>query len=85
MNMYNRIYIPEKYRFFFPIDSIDFILLTNVGHIKTHLSNNGYITKGLRHWYHFNGPIMPDDEICIKLINEDLREYDLLYTKRNNK
>ena len=48
INMYNRIYIPEKYRFFFPLDGKDFILITEYGSIKTHLSSNGYISKGLR-------------------------------------
>ena len=38
MNMYNRIYVPEKYRFFFPVDNVDFILTTNIGNIKTHLT-----------------------------------------------
>ena len=45
INMYNRIYIPEKYRFFFPTFKQDFILITNVGNIKTHITANGYFTK----------------------------------------
>ena len=82
MNMYNRIYIPEKYRFFFPLDNIEFLIMSNVGKIKTHLSNNGYISKGLRHWFHSNGPIMPGDNMFIKLLNEESREYELLYKKK---
>ena len=81
INMYNRIYIPEKYRFFFPLDGKDFILLTGYGDIKTHLSSNGYISKGLRYWFSLYGPLMPNDIIRIKLINEDTAEYELLYRK----
>jgi len=81
MNMYNRIYVPEKYRFFFPVDNVDFILITNVGNIKTHLTVNGYISKGLRQWFHANGPIMPGDVIDIVMVNDELREYELIYRK----
>ena len=81
MNMYNRIYVPEKYRFFFPINSNDFILFTNAGNIQTNLSVNGYISKGLRQWFHINGPLIPGDKISIKLIDEDSRHYELLYNK----
>ena len=81
MNMYNRIYIPEKYRFFFPGINIDFILLTNVGNIKTHLTLNGYFTKGLRQWFAVNGPIMPNDIIKVQLIDEGTYSYQLKYIK----
>ncbi len=81
MNMYNRIYIPGKYRFFFPGINIDFILLTNVGNIKTHLTSNGYFTKGLRQWFALNGPVMPDDIIKIELIDEGTYSYKLDYIK----
>ena len=83
INMYNRIYIPEKYRFFFPLDNKDFILITGYGTIKTHLTNNGYIAKGLRYWFSLYGPLMPNDIIKINLINEDTSEYQLLYYKSN--
>ena len=81
INMYNRIYIPEKYRFFFPPVNIDFILLTNVGNIKTHLTSNGYFTKGLRQWFAVNGPVMPDDIIKVELIDESIYSYQLKYIK----
>tara|TARA_B110001454_G_scaffold91288_1_gene87070 strand:+ start:4028 stop:4495 length:468 start_codon:yes stop_codon:yes gene_type:complete len=81
INMYNRIYIPEKYRFFFPPVNIDFILLTNVGNIKTHLTSNGYFTKGLRQWFSVNGPVMPDDIIKVELIDESIYSYQLKYIK----
>ena len=84
MNMYNRIYIPEKYRFFFPPKDIEFILITNVGNIKTHITSNGYFTKGLRQWFYVNGPIMPSDEIQIDLLNEDTFQYQLKYKKKKN-
>ena len=84
MNMYNRIYIPEKYRFFFPPKDIEFILITNVGNIKTHITSNGYFTKGLRQWFYANGPVMPSDEIKIDLLNEDTFQYQLKYKKKKN-
>ena len=84
MNMYNRIYIPEKYRFFFPPKDAEFILITNVGNIKTHITSNGYFTKGLRQWFYVNGPIMPSDEIKIDLLNEDTFQYQLKYKKKKN-
>jgi len=83
INMYNRIYIPEKYRFFFPLDNKDFILITGYGTIKTHLTNNGYVAKGLRYWFSLYGPLMPNDIIKINLINEDTSEYQLLHYKSN--
>ena len=81
MNMYNRIYVPQEHRFFFPKKSRDFILLTNVGNIKTHLTSNGYFTKGLRQWFAMNGPIMPNDNMKIKLVDEDTFLYELHYNK----
>tara|TARA_Y100000590_G_scaffold17395_1_gene20846 strand:+ start:949 stop:1416 length:468 start_codon:yes stop_codon:yes gene_type:complete len=82
MNMYNRIYIPEKYRFFFPVKEKEFILITDVGNIKTHITSNGYFSKGLRQWFHMNGPIMPGDKITINLINEDSFQYEMIYEKK---
>ena len=84
MNMYNRIYIPEQYRFFFPSKDVDFILITNVGNIKTHITSNGYFTKGLRQWFYANGPIMPGDEIQINLLNENTFQYEMKYRKKDN-
>jgi len=82
MNMYNRIYIPENYRFFFPVEENEFILVTEIGNIKTSLSSNGYISKGLRQWFSLNGPLMPGDEFEMNLI-EDKNEYcyELIYNK----
>ncbi len=86
MNMYNRIYIPENYRFFFPIEDNEFILITKIGNIKTSLSSNGYISKGLRQWFSLNGPLMPGDEFEIKLV-EEANEYfyELIYNKMEKK
>jgi len=81
MNMYNRIYVPQEFRFFFPKKSRDFLLSTNVGNIKTHITSNGYFTKGLRQWFAVNGPIMPKDTLKIKLVNEDSNYYELFYLK----
>ena len=85
MNMYNRMYVPEKYRFFFPDQNQDFLLITNVGNIKTHITSNGYFTKGLRQWFQFNGPVMPNDKIQISLSDEDTFQYELTYIKENDK
>ena len=82
MNMYNRIYIPEKYRFFLPSKEKDFILITNIGNIKTHITSNGYFTKGLRQWFYVNGPIMPKDEITINMIKEQTYQYEMIYKKK---
>ena len=68
MNMYNRIYVPQEYRFFFPKKSRDFLLSTNVGNIKTHITSNGYFTKGLRQWFYVNGPVMPKDLVTLNLM-----------------
>ena len=75
LNMYNRIYVPEKFRFFFPSEDIDFFLETNVGQIKTHLTANGYFTKGMRSWVEVNGPLEPSDKICISIVDEKRRMY----------
>ena len=84
MNMYNRIYIPENYRFFFPAPEIEFILITDIGNIKTSLSHNGYICKGLRQWFALNGPIMPGDEVIINLVDEENNYYEIFYEKTKN-
>ena len=84
INMYNRIYIPEKYRFFFPTFKQDFILITNVGNIKTHITANGYFTKGLRQWFLVNGPLMPGDLINISIYNENEHQYEMNYIKNEN-
>ena len=82
LNMYNRLYIPERFRFFFPLDNNEFLLVTELGNIKTHLSTNGYITSGLRQWFMLNGPLMPDDTIIIRLLDDVLFHYELSYKKK---
>ena len=84
MNMYNRIYVPEKHRFFFPVVNKDFLLNTNSGTIKTHISSNGYLNKGLRYWFSLNGPLMNDDLVTILLIDEDKLIYEMDYKKNEN-
>ena len=81
MNMYNKLYVPETHRFFFPGSDKEFILITDIGNIKTSLSTNGYISKGLRQWFALNGPIMPNDEITINLIDEENSFYEMFYFK----
>ena len=77
LNMYNRIYVPEKYRFFFPPAETDFFLVTNVGQIKTHITSSGYFTKGIRSWVEVNGPLEPTDRIQILLIDENRKVYEM--------
>ncbi len=77
LNMYNRIYVPEKYRFFFPPADNDFFLVTNVGQIKTHITSSGYFTKGVRSWLEINGPLEPTDQIHIKLLDEKRKVYEM--------
>tara|TARA_B100000029_G_C17559622_1_gene952865 strand:- start:723 stop:1199 length:477 start_codon:yes stop_codon:yes gene_type:complete len=83
MNMYNRIYVPEKFRFFFPDHRKEFLMITNVGNIKTHITTNGYFTKGLRQWFHLNGPIMPKDKIKMSIYDEETLQYEMKYIKYN--
>ena len=82
LNMYNRIYIPEKYRFFFPSEDCDFYLSTNVGQIKTHITSNGYFTKGMRSWVEVNGPLDPTDQIRISAVDEKKKMYEMSILKK---
>ena len=77
LNMYNRIYVPEKFRFFFPPTDADFFLVTNVGHIKTHITTSGYFTKGVRSWVEVNGPLESSDQIHVKLLDENQKVYEM--------
>ena len=77
LNMYNRIYVPEKYRFFFPPADTDFFLVTNVGQIKTHITTSGYFTKGVRSWVEVNGPLEPTDRIHITLVDDYRKVYEM--------
>ena len=77
LNMYNRIYVPEKYRFFFPSADTDFFLVTNVGQIKTHITTSGYFTKGVRSWVEVNGPLEPTDRIHVSLVDENRKVYEM--------
>ena len=84
LNMYNRIYVPEKYRFFFPSADTDFFLVTNVGQIKTHITTNGYFTKGVRSWVEVNGPLEPTDRIHVLLIDENRKVYEMKIDSTEN-
>ena len=84
LNMYNRIYVPEKFRFFFPPTDADFFLITNVGQIKTHITRNGYFTKGVRSWVEVNGPLEPADLIHVKLLDENRRVYEMKVDSKKN-
>ena len=77
LNMYNRIYIPEKYRFFFPPANTDFYLITNIGQIKTHITTSGYFTKGVRSWVEINGPLEPIDKIHVTMIDDNRNVYEM--------
>ena len=77
LNMYNRIYIPEKYRFLFPPADTDFYLITNIGQIKTHITTSGYFTKGVRSWVEINGPLEPTDKIHVTIIDDTRNVYEM--------
>ena len=83
LNMYNRIYVPEKYRFFFPPPDTNFYLVTNVGQIKTHVTGSGYFTKGVRSWIEINGPLEPTDLIHVKLLDNNKRIYEMTVKSGN--
>ena len=83
LNMYNRIYIPEKYRFFFPPAKTDFYLITNIGQIKTHITTSGYFTKGVRSWVEINGPLEPTDKIHVTLIDDNRNIYEMNVDSEN--
>ncbi len=84
LNMYNRIYIPEKYRFFFPPANTDFYLITNIGQIKTHITASGYFTKGVRSWVEINGPLEPTDKIHVTIIDDNRNVYEMNVDSGNN-
>ena len=77
LNMYNRIYIPQKYRFFFPPTNTDIYLITNIGQIKTHITTSGYFTKGVRSWVEINGPLEPTDKIHVTIIDDNRNVYEM--------
>ncbi len=85
LNMYNRIYVPVEFRFFFPPTAIDFILETNIGNIQTHLTADGFIMKGMRKWLSLNGPLQENDTIKIVSNSDDKSFYELVHTKKNLK
>ena len=82
LNMYNRIYVPEKFRFFFPPEDINFCLVTNVGQIKTHITSNGYFTKGMRSWVEVNGPLEPTDRIRISIVDGKRKMYEMVIANK---
>ena len=84
LNMYNRIYIPEKYRFFFPPANTNFYLITNIGQIKTHITTSGYFTKGVRSWVEINGPLEPTDRIHVMLLDDNRKAYEMNIDSRKN-
>ena len=83
LNKYKRLYVPEKYRFFLPMTNNGFILSTNVGNIRTKMTNNGYISSGLVRWFQINGPLCTDDQIAIRIINEKDHFFKLELNKAN--
>ena len=84
LNMYNRIYVPEKFRFFFPPEDVDFYLATNVGQIKTHITASGYFTKGMRSWVEVNGPLESIDQLHISIVDEKNKMYEMVIANISN-
>ncbi len=83
MNMRNRLYVPAKYRFFFPPSYSDFILETNAGNIQTHLTHEGYIIKGMRPWFFINSPLEEGNVITFELLDDKLKKYRLSLDTRS--
>ena len=81
LNMYNRIYVPVKYRFFFPPTDINFILKSNIGNIRTHLTNDGFIQKNMARWFSANGPLQTEKEIVFSLLSDNTNVYEVNYVK----
>ena len=81
LNMYNKIYIPEKYRFFFPLEGVSFYILTNIGKIKSNITSNGYIIKGVRSWIEINGPLEPNDKMYIRIVDFNNKLYEMKIIK----
>ena len=48
-----------------------------MGQIKTHITSNGYFTKGMRSWVEVNGPLEPTDRIHIKIIDDKRKMYEM--------
>lgn len=82
MNMYNRIYLPAKYRFFFPSTGVDFIFETNMGNIRTHITSDGYFTQGMRQWFYTNGPLQPGDLLKIRSLDDKKYLFQLICEKK---
>jgi len=55
-----------------------------VGQIKTHITSNGYFTKGVRSWVEVNGPLEPTDLIHVKLLDENRRVYEMKVDSEKN-
>ena len=81
LNMYNKIYIPEKYRFFFPLEGVSFYILTNIGKIKSNITSNGYIIKGFRSWIEINGPLGANDKMYIRIVDFNNKLYEMKIIK----
>ena len=82
INMYNRIYVPAKYRFFFPSSGIDFIVETNVGNFRTNMTSDGYFSQGMRQWFYSNGPLVSGDLLKIRSLDEKKYMYQLICEKK---
>ena len=79
MNMHSKIYIPVKYRFFFPPSLSDFILETNAGNIQTHINHDGYIVKGMKPWFIVNPPLEEKVLLAFSVVEETQHRYKLEY------
>ena len=77
VNKYNKIYIPQKFRFFFPKTGTDFVLNTNIGNIRTHITASGHFSAGMQGWFKINGPIDYSDKIEIKSLDTEKINYEL--------
>lgn len=78
-NNHGAIYIPTKYRGFFPDYGKGFTVQTKEGNILTHMTLGGYFTKGMQPWFRKH-KLTADDNFIIEMI-EPMKIYSLKIEK----
>ena len=71
--------------YFFSENKVDFIIETNIGNIRTHMTNDGYFTQGMRQWFYFNGPLVSGDLLKIRSLDDKKSLYQLICDKKKIK
>ena len=55
------------------------------GNIRTHITADGYFTKGMRQWFYVNGPLVSGDLLKIRSLDENKSLYQLICDKKKIK